>query len=238
MMRTVFGFNGGKAHLLSIWRAVLSVAILASVLSMFSCSGGTGQTVQSGQATADAAASQAGAAAPEQAAALQIPSGTLVSVRLLSTVSSNSAKAGEKFDAELAAPLVVNGHTIFDKSARARVRVLSAEASGRLQNPGHLSITLDALQESNGNWESIDTTSLSLKGESHKKRNAVLIGGASAVGAAIGAIAGGGKGAAIGAGSGAGAGTAGAYATGKKDVAFSAETVLKFRTTSDITLDP
>jgi hypothetical protein len=63
----------------------------------------------------------------------------------------------------------------------------------------------------------------------HKKRNAVLVGGGSGVGALIGAIAGGGKGALIGAGAGAAAGTAGAAATGKREIRIPAESVLGFR---------
>jgi len=57
----------------------------------------------------------------------------------------------------------------------------------------------------------------------------LFIGGGSGAGAAIGAAAGGGKGAAIGAAIGAAAGTVGAAATGKKDISFPSETVLRFR---------
>ena len=71
---------------------------------------------------------------------------------------------------------------------------------------------------------------------SHAKRNAVAIGGGSALGAMIGGIAGGGKGALIGAGAGAGAGTAGAAATGKKDVVFPAETKLRFTTRAAVNI--
>ena len=64
-----------------------------------------------------------------------------------------------------------------------------------------------------------------------------LIGGGTGLGALIGGLAGGGKGAAIGAGVGAGAGTAGAYATGKKDVVFGAERRLTFKTTEDVVVN-
>ncbi|MBZ5498393.1 MAG: hypothetical protein LAP85_18500 [Acidobacteriia bacterium] len=97
-----------------------------------------------------------------------------------------------------------------------------------------LKITLDAIQDSSGSWDRVSTTKISVVSQSHEKQNGALIGGGAAVGAVIGAIAGGGKGAAIGAASGADAGTAGAYAAGRKNAAFSAEKVLKFRTTSEI----
>src|SRR5439155_7386496 len=71
-------------------------------------------------------------------------SGTSVSVRLLQTISSRSAKSGDEFDAELATPVIVDGKTVFPKSARVRGRVVSARDSGRLQDPGFLRLSLDA----------------------------------------------------------------------------------------------
>jgi hypothetical protein len=73
------------------------------------------------------------------------------------------------------------------------------------------------------------------KGANHNKRNAALIGGGAGAGALLGGVFGGGKGALIGAAAGAGAGTTGAYATGKKDVAFGAERRLSFRLTQPLT---
>jgi hypothetical protein len=163
-------------------------------------------------------------------------SGTTVSVRLLQTISSRSAKPGDEFDAELATPVIVDGKTVFPKSARVRGRVVSAKDSGRLQDPGFLRLSLDAIQTESGKWVNIETSSISAKGQAHTKRNLTLIGGGAGTGALIGAIAGGGKGAAIGAGVGAGAGTAGAYATGKKDVSFPAETKLTFSTTREVSV--
>jgi outer membrane lipoprotein SlyB len=74
----------------------------------------------------------------------------------------------------------------------------------------------------------IETTSETRASAGHKKRNGILIGGGAGLGAALGAAAGGGKGALIGAGAGGAAGTAGAAATGKENVAFPAETALRF----------
>jgi hypothetical protein len=90
-------------------------------------------------------------------------------------------------------------------------------------------MVLDSFQTADGNWVNVDTSAISRSGGSHKKRNLTMIGGGAGVGAIIGGIAGGGKGAAIGAAAGAGAGTAGAYATGEKDVSFPAESKLTFR---------
>ena len=214
--------------------ALTVFALLACVLVFAGCGRSNEPGVQAAQSQGPAANS---ATPADYAAPPEIPIGTVISVRLLRTISSRSAHAGEEYDAELASPLIVEGQTLFSQSAHARIRVISAEESGRLENPGRLAVTLDSIQDQSGKWIPIDTSPLSAKGQSHKKRNVTLIGGGSALGAAIGALAGGGKGAAIGALSGAGAGSAGAYATGKKDVAYSAETVLRFRTRAEVSMN-
>jgi hypothetical protein len=107
-------------------------------------------------------------------------------------------------------------------------RVTGSVPSGRLKTPARLSVTLASL-EWKGMTYPVTTSSVSRSVKSHKKRNLALIGGGGGAGALIGGLAGGGTGALIGAGAGAAAGTAGAYATGKKDVVLPAETLLTFR---------
>ncbi len=163
-------------------------------------------------------------------APLRMNPNTTIQVRLLQTISSRTAASGNAFDAELAAPIRMDGTIIFSKGTRLRGHVVSARPSGRLHNPGSLSLTLDSIQDLNGKWVPLSTTRVSARAKGHDRRNLTLIGGGTGVGALIGGIAGGGKGAAIGAASGAAAGTAGAYATGLKDVVFPAEKKLTFRT--------
>lgn len=160
-----------------------------------------------------------------------IPAGTTLTVRVGSEISSGAAKAGDRFDATLAHPLVVRGRTLARTGAPVRGKVTSTKSSGRLHAPGELTLRLTSVQI-NGRMVPIATHAHSVKGKSHTKSNATKIGGGAAAGALIGALAGGGKGAAIGAGVGAGAGTGVAVATGKEEAVVPAEAALTFTTVS------
>ncbi|MGH9523069.1 MAG: hypothetical protein ACRD3E_11125 [Terriglobales bacterium] len=158
-----------------------------------------------------------------------IPQGTQVQIRMIDSLSSATAKAGQTFRATLEQPIVVNGRTLYPRGAEVTGQVLQAKSSGRLSAPGELQLVLTQIS-ANGATFPIAVEPLMMKGESHAKSNATKIGGGAAAGAIIGAIAGGGKGAAIGAGVGAAAGTGVAAATGKKDTMIASEAVLGFMT--------
>jgi len=156
---------------------------------------------------------------------------------MLQTVSSRSASRGESFEAELSAPLKIGDRVVFAPGTRIRGRVVGAKPSGRLHNPGRLSLTLAAIEDPRGKEIPVATTTVSAVGKGHARRNLTLIGGGTGAGALIGGLAGGGKGAVIGAVSGAAAGTGGAYATGRKDVAFAAEARLTFKTLHELVIN-
>ncbi len=165
--------------------------------------------------------------------ALTVPAGTPISVRMQSSVSSASSHEGDEFSATLDDPLVVDGKTVAQRGAAVKGKVVAARSSGRLHNSGYLRLALTSV-EIDGKAVPVHTSSVFASGGEHKKRNLALIGGGAGGGALIGAIAGGGKGALIGSAVGAGAGTAGAYATGKKDVSFASERKLTFRLTQPL----
>jgi hypothetical protein len=160
-----------------------------------------------------------------------IPAGTELQVRIIEKLSSEQANVGDQFHGTLAAPVVVNGKTLFSKGTDITGEVTNVERSGRLSRPGELHLSLRTFR-SNGHTYAIAADPFVIKGESHAKSNVTKIGGGAGLGALIGAIAGGGKGAAIGAGVGAAAGTGVAAGTGKKSAEVESEAVLTWVTTN------
>jgi hypothetical protein len=164
---------------------------------------------------------------------LVISAGTPITVRLQQRLSSASAVPGERFEAVIDEPVVVDDRVVVPVGALATGHVVVAHHSGRLHHPGELGLTLDSITVGLQNIP-LATSSVVARGGSHKKRNWAFIGGGTGGGALIGALAAGGKGALIGSGIGAAAGTTTAFVTGKKDVVFGSERRLRFRLNRDI----
>ena len=202
------------------------LAILLSLGLIAECSKQV--TTAEAAGNGDSAALPFHSASPAAVSQLTVPAGTLIAIRMQSSVSSKTASAGQHFQAVLDEPIVVEGKTVAERGAEVAGRVVSARSSGRLHKPGYLRLTLASITLS-GKRLPLETSSIFVQGSSHKKRNAVMIGGGAGAGALIGALAGGPKGALIGSAIGAGAGTGSAYATGKKEVGIGVERRLTFR---------
>jgi hypothetical protein len=146
-----------------------------------------------------------------------VPEGTALAVVLDQTLSSAENRSGDKFEASLASPVVIDEKIVIPQNARVVGRVVEARPSGRLKGVARLNLTLDTI-EIDGKSYDISTGDDSRVGKNHNKRNGILIGGGAGLGALIGGVATGGVGAVIGAAAGAGAGTAGAAYTVKKNI--------------------
>jgi hypothetical protein len=151
-------------------------------------------------------------------AAIAVPAGTEIQVRLSTPLDTGEAEAGQTFNGTVAEPVVANGKTLLAKGAAVQGKVTEAVSSGRLKRPASITLVLT----------SVSTEPLKIDGKSHLVRNVALIGGGAGAGAAVGGATGGKKGAAVGAAIGGAAGTAVAFMTGKDEIELPAEMELPF----------
>jgi hypothetical protein len=165
-----------------------------------------------------------------------LPEYTPIRVTLDQALASNQSRPGDRFDATVSEPVVVDGKTVIPQGAHAEGLVVDARQSGRLMGRARLQLALQTVAVGGQNYD-VRTISHARIGRDHKKRNWEWIGGGASGGALIGALAGGGKGALIGGPVGAGAGTTVALLTGKKDIKLAAETPLKFELAEPVTIN-
>jgi hypothetical protein len=158
---------------------------------------------------------------------VQIPTGTPITVRMIDAVDSNVARLGQTFRAGVDEPVMMNGQTVIPRGADALVKLVEDQQSGKFE--GKTVLTL-ALTDISINGQTIDTTTsdVSQASSSRGARTAKVVGGATALGAIIGALAGGGRGAAIGAASGAAVGGGAQVVTKGQQVKIPSETRLSF----------
>jgi len=172
---------------------------------------------------------------PSASAGLVVPQGTPLTVRMIDSVDSQTARMGDQFRASIEDPVVINGQTLIPRGTDVSVRLVDDKQSGKIS--GRTVLTL-AITTINVNGRIIDVTTGDVEQASSSRggRSAKVIGGATALGAIIGAAAGGGKGAAIGAGSGAAIGTGAEVATKGQRVKIPSESRLTFTLSNDIRL--
>jgi hypothetical protein len=172
-------------------------------------------------------AQQQQAPPPMPVAGIQIPAGTPITVRMIDAVDSKVAHLGQTFRASVDEPVVINGQTVIPRGADALAKLVEDQQSGKFE--GKTILTL-ALTDITINGQMIDTTTgdVTRASSSRGARTAKVVGGATALGAIIGALAGGGRGAAIGAASGAAVGGGAEVLTKGQQVKIPSETRLNF----------
>src|SRR5664280_3444808 len=175
------------------------------------------------------------AQAPEPPPPLVVPAGTSIVVRMRNSITSKTANPGDTFTGSLAHAVVVGGVVAIPARAGVSGTVIDAKSPGRFKGEGVLSIAVTAVNVG-GAPVAIQTSTYTKTVKGKGKRTAVAVGGGTGAGLLIGGLAGGGKGALIGGLVGAGAGTAGAAATGNKEVEIPAESAVTFRLGHSITV--
>jgi hypothetical protein len=173
--------------------------------------------------------------APPASVAIVIPQGTPLTVRMIDSVDSQKAQMGDQFRASIEDPVVINGQTVIPRGADVSVRLVNDQQSGKISGKTVLTLAITTVTV-NGKPIDVTTGDVQQASASRGARSGKVIGGATVLGAIIGAAAGGGKGAAIGAGSGAAVGTGAEVATKGQRVKIPSESRLTFTLSNDVTI--
>lgn len=168
-------------------------------------------------------------------ASVTIPPGTHISVRMIDGVDSTKNQVGDRFEASLAEPLMVDGNVVIDKGADVYGRLAESKTSGTFTGRSELQLELTGVVV-NGRTVPLVTGEYELSGKSRGASTAKRTIGGAAVGSIIGAIAGGGKGAAIGAGAGAGLGAGSEIITKGDQVKIPSETLIEFTLEQEVSI--
>ena len=174
---------------------------------------------------------------PPQLATVTVPSGTAIVVRLIDTIDSATAQAGDKFHATLDAPVAIDDDVVVPAHYEVEGHLVNAQASGKFAGQALLVLQLDRIRVGDRSYD-IQTDQFSQKTNSRGKNTAEKVGGGAIAGAILGGIFGGGKGAAIGSAAGAGAGGGVQAASKKPDIKLSSEKILNFTLQAPVTLVP
>ncbi len=161
-----------------------------------------------------------------------IPAGTTMSVRVLSTLASNSSKVEDTVRGTLSRPVVVDGATALPSGTQVIGSVTEANESGRVKGRASLAFRFDRL-ELNGESMRIQTGSIRREAAADRKGDLTKGGIGAGVGAIVGGVIGGGKGAAVGAAAG---GSGAVLATKGKEVEIPSGTVVTVRLQEPLTV--
>lgn len=188
-------------------------------------------------ASAPIAAAPVAPPPPPAPVKVTIPDGTMLSIRMIDTVDSETAQSGQVFRASLDSPITIDDNIVVPAHSDIEGRVVEVKSAGRFAGKSELAVELFKLSY-NGKTYTIHTNQYSQAGSSRGKTTATRVGTGAAIGAIIGGLAGGGKGAAIGATVGAGAG-GGATAIHKgQQIKLTSEQVLTFTLQNPLTVMP
>jgi len=164
-----------------------------------------------------------------------IPAGTIISVRTIDAIDSRENHVGDRFEASLEEPLIVDDKVVAPKRTEVYGRLEESRETGTFTGRSELKLALTGIVI-DGRTVPLVTADYELTGKSKGASTAKRTVGGAALGTIIGAIAGGGKGAAIGAGTGAGVGAGSEIITKGDQVKIPSETLLDFTLQQNVTI--
>jgi hypothetical protein len=161
-----------------------------------------------------------------------VPAGTVLRLRMQTTVSSDANNEGDPIEATLISPIVVDDVEVLSSGSVVRGVVSNATPAGKVKGVASLGLRFTSLSARDERHQI--SARWAAQAESTKDKDVAKIGIGAGAGAVIGAIVGGGKGAATGAAIGGGAGTALVLTSAGKPVVVNSGAQISARTTTSI----
>jgi len=165
-----------------------------------------------------------------------VPAGTVLNVRTTQPLTADSARPGMTVTGIVDDPVAVDGHIVIPRGAIATLEVVNVEQSSNMKGRDRITLKIHSIHTESGTYP-VSTSQVELKGSSEGKKAAKKVLGGAAIGGALGGILGGGTGAAIGAATGGGTGAV-ITGSGKTHLVVPAETLLQFRLSTAMRIEP
>ncbi|HEY7700219.1 MAG TPA: hypothetical protein VIE88_17465, partial [Vicinamibacteria bacterium] len=149
---------------------------------------------------------------------ITVPETTRLTLNLGTPLSSETAQAGDEFEATLASGIEIEGIEAVPAGSRIEGHVSHAAGAGNVSGRGTITLELDSMTVPESGRVDIQAEPISFEARGTKKKDAAIVGGLAGVGAVVGGIIGGKKGAVIGGAAGGGAGTTAVLTTKGEEV--------------------
>jgi hypothetical protein len=167
-----------------------------------------------------------------------IPAGTTLAIRIDQRISVKTSRAGETFTGEIVEPVITSeNHELIPKGALVGGVVDVSHRRGHFKGSSLLELRLTSLTM-DGRKYPLETRDTARSKKGKGKRSTALIAGGSGLGMLVGGLASGGTGLVVGGLVGGGAGTAAAGLTGNRDIDIPAESILHFKLSDDLIVQP
>lgn len=166
-----------------------------------------------------------------------VPAGTVLQVRTVEALSSETSHENDPWHGTLNSDIVVDDQTVIPAGAEVDGRVMEAHAATHYSGGASLVLGVEKISF-NGKTYQVATNTWERKAATRGKNTVEKTAGGAAVGAILGGIFGGGKGAAIGSVAGAGAGAGANTITKGQRVDLRPETLVSFQLQNPISVTP
>jgi hypothetical protein len=208
---------------------------VADIRSLRFDSGANGASASDASKQSYPASALQGGEVAKSSSSVNIAAGTQICVRTIDSIDSTKNHPGDRFEASLEEPLLVDGTVVVPKGADVYGRLEESRETGTFTGRSQLRLELTGIVV-HSQTVPLVTGEYELSGKSRGESTAKRTIGGGAIGSIIGAIAGGGKGAAIGAGAGAGLGAGSEIITKGDQVKIPSETLLDFTLQQSVTI--